>query len=357
MAKAQIKGVRIEGLHTTVGAVEKRIDDELDALGGDVAQLERIKKAIGLEKRRIAAPGSTSLDLGQQAVSRLLSELDVEATDCDALIFVTQTPDYFQPCNAAVLHGKLGMGKGAAAFDVNLGCSGYVYGLYLGHLMVAHGGCSKVMLVAADTISRIVNPRDRTVAPLFGDAGSATLLCASEDSSPAYFALHTDGSGWEAIAQPSGAFREPVTEASQKENTDAEGNTRARTNLHMNGADVFNFSIREEPIAIREILEYAELDAGQVDAFIFHQANRYIIGNIAKRLKIDPAQAPADTVSRYGNQSSASIPGAICDTQAQRLAEASLQWVLSGFGVGLSWASAAVQVARGTYAGLDIQET
>lgn len=346
----------MRGLHTTVGAVEKSIDAEAGAYGGNPAQIERIKKTIGLDKRRVVAEGTTSLDIGRQAAERLLAREGLAATDCDGLIFVTQTPDFFQPCNAAVLHGALGMDQATAAFDVNLGCSGYVYALYLAHLMVGHGGSGRVLVVAADTISRIVHERDRAVAPLFGDAGAATLVEKGGGSEQAWFALHTDGSGHEAIWQPAGAFREPISPEASEEVTDEAGNTRARINLHMNGADVFNFSIREEPPAIREILEFAGMEADDADAFVFHQANKYIIGTIAKRLKIDPAKAPADTVSRYGNQSSASIPGAISDALAQRLENESLRLVLSGFGVGLSWASAVITLSAGTCAGLDVQD-
>jgi len=356
MAKACIENVRIRGLHTTVGEVEVCIDDELEAYGGNAAQLERIKNTIGLDRRRVVKAGTTSLDLGEQAARQLMQTLSLEPNAVDALIFVTQTPDYFQPCNAALLHGRLGLPKTTAAFDVNLGCSGYVYALYLAHLMAGHGGCERVLVVAADTISQIVNPRDRAARPLFGDAGAATLVERTEGAPPAYFALHTDGSGHEAIIQPGGAFREPPSTEAAAEATDEAGNTRSRLNLQMNGADVFSFSIREEPPAIHEILEYAQMQPDDADAYVFHQANKYIIGNIAKRLKIDPAKAPAETVERYGNQSSASIPGALSDALAQRLQAETLRLVLSGFGVGLSWASAVVQLEAGTPCGLNIYQ-
>jgi len=329
-------------LSTVVGPECRRLDDELDAYGGNRAQLDRIKRTIGLNERWVAPPGVTALDLGAQAAAQLLAELGIEATKVDGLIFVTQTPDFSQPCNAALLQARLKMTSAVAAFDVNLGCSGFVYGLYLASLMVESGGCQRVLLVVADTVSQLVHPRDRSVAPLFGDAASAALVERTETEKPAWYALHTDGRGAQAIMVPAGGAREPIPPAAQAEQTDAEGNVRTRANLHMNGAEVFTFSIREEPPAIEAILRLAGWAVADVDAFLFHQANRYIIHNIAKRLKLPLDRVPADIVERYGNQSGASIPSTACVALGERLQSGPLRLVLAGFGVGLSWATACV---------------
>lgn len=344
MPKCRFLDVRITGLVTCVPPHEKCIDDELEHFGGNMQQLKRLKKTIGLHKRRVVDADTTAADLCEQAARRLIEETAVELAQIDAVICVTQTPDYSQPCNAAVLHGRLGLLKDCAALDVNLGCSGYVYGLWLAHTMIASGGCARVLLLAGDTISRLVHAKDRAVAPLFGDGGSATLIERSAGAPAAFFSLQTDGSGYDKLMVPAGGARQPCSAATSLVAEDAAGNIRSPENLFMDGAEIFNFSITEEPKSVTELLKYASVEAGAVDFYVFHQANRYILGNIAKRLKLDPAKVPMETVERFGNQSSASIPSAICGELSATLAGCdSAQMLLSGFGVGLSWASALVE--------------
>jgi len=345
MAEALLKRARITGLATVVGSERKRLDDEVAQFGGDRAQIERLKKSIGLNERWVVPASVTAVDMGEQAARQLLADAAVAPTQVDALIFVTQTPDHFQPCNAAILHGHLGLPTTTAAFDVNLGCSGFVYGLYLASLMVENGGCQRVLLVAGDTLSHTVNARDRSVAPLFGDAAAAALveaIPAGEADSPSWFSLQADGRGSDTIKQPAGAFREPVTSAALEEHADAEGNVRTRANLRMMGADVFTFTLREVPPAVEALLQRAQLQPTQVDAYLFHQANRYVISNIARRLRLPLDRVPMDMVEHYGNQSSASIPATACAVLGPRLQAGSMRLVLAGFGVGLSWATACV---------------
>ena len=341
MPKSSFHQAAVRAIVTAVPPEERSIDDEIDLFGGNEKQIARLKKTIGLNKRRIVDALTTAADLCESAARHLMAQSALPAEQVDALICVTQTPDYAQPCNAAVLHGRLGLPKTCAALDVNLGCSGYVYGLWLAHMMVSSGGCHKVLLLAGDTISRIVHPRDRAVAPLFGDGGSATLIEREADGSPAWFSLETDGTGCEALIVPAGGFRQPSTPETQTESEDEAGNIRTPEHLFMDGAEVFNFSIQVEPAAVKDIAAYAGVELDAIDYFVFHQANRYILTNIAKRLKLDPSKVPMQTVERYGNQSSASIPSAICGELAGELTTASpRRLLLSGFGVGLSWASA-----------------
>lgn len=349
MPRAILHQAELTALHTVVGPVLRRIDDDKEAFGGNEAQLERIKKTIGLNERRVVVPGTTALDLCREAALKLPTLEGV-----DALIFVTQTPDHFQPCNAALLHGQLGLPETTAAFDVALGCSGWVYGLYLASLMVESGGCERVLLCAGDTISRCVNPRDRATASLFGDGGSAALVERRSAPEPSWFVLHTKGSGAEHICVPAGGFRQPFSEETRVEIEDADGNVRSPENLYMNGAEVFNFAMLDEPKAVKEILDFAELDAAAVDCFAFHQANRYILTNVARRVKISLEKVPMESVARFGNLSSASIPGVLCDERADRLLGGPAQLLVSGFGVGLSWASAILQCGPLKHCGLSI---
>lgn len=344
MPTSTFSSIRISGVVTCVPTQERWIDDDLDLFGGNVKQLERLKKTIGLNRRVVVDDGVTAADLCAHAAKDLLAGMGVAADQVDGMICVTQTPDHSQPCNAAILHGRLGMPTSCAAFDVSLGCSGYVYGLWLAHMMVASGGCERVLLLAGDTISRLVHPKDRSVATLFGDGGSATMV-ERGDAERGWFSLETDGKGSNHLIVPAGGFRQPKSDTTVQVQTDAEGNLRTPENLYMNGSEIFNFSISEEPRAVREIVEFAGVDIDAIDAFVFHQANRYIISSIAKRLKIETAKVPMGTVERYGNQSSASIPCALCgELDAQLLDGKKKTILLSGFGVGLSWASAILEL-------------
>jgi 3-oxoacyl-[acyl-carrier-protein] synthase-3 len=346
MAKSKLKGARIKGVVTCVPSTEKCIDDEIELFGGNAKQIARLKKTIGLDRRRVVEDGTTALDLCAAATERLFKAASLDPATIDGMLFVTQTADYPQPCNAAVLHGRLGLSKNCAALDINLGCSGYVYGLWLAHMMVSTGACQRVLLLAGDTLSRLVHPGDRSVAPLFGDGGSATLVEACADSE-AWFSLNTDGSGYEKLMVPAGGMRTPRGSETQREKRDEEGNVRSLEHLFMDGPEIFNFSITEEPQSVREMLDFAGLDVGAIRHFVFHQANRYILGNIAKRLNLDPARVPMKTVEMYGNQSSTSIPCALCYELGDLLKGPVPQKLLmSGFGVGLSWASAILEIGN-----------
>ena len=347
MAKCRFSQVQIGGIVACAPKQEKCIDDEIDLFNRNAQQIKRLKQTIGLNRRRVVEPGTTAADLCESAARRLFEASELSPGEIDAVICVTQTPDYPQPCNAAVLHGRLDLSKHCAALDVNLGCSGYVYGLWLAHMMVSGGGCKTVLLLAGDTISQIVNPKDRSVAPLFGDGGSATLIQTSREEAASWFSLGTDGKGFDKLMVPAGGARNPCSTETKKEKQDMAGAIRSAEDLYMDGSEIFNFSITEEPKSIRDLVDYAGLDFNSIDYFVFHQANRYILLSIAKRLKIDVAKVPIKTIERFGNQSSASIPFALCGELGEELIRSEMKrLVLSGFGVGLSWASAVINVKK-----------
>lgn len=318
-----------------MGEQFSRIDDSPEHYNNDAAFLRRLKKSIGIDSRYIAAPGTTTSDLCHNAATKLLAAMRVPAASIGALISVTQTPDYSMPGNAHVLHHSLGLSQAAPALDVGLACSGYVYGVWLAAMMAA-SGISRVLLVAGDTMSKAVNKKDRTTAPLFGDAGSATLVERVENAPPMYFALRADGAGLKNMYIPAGACRMPSDEATRAEVCDEKGCMRSQEDFFMDGFGTFAFTMAEQPRLLRDILALSHKDAGAVDFFIFHQANSYIVQTITKKAGIPPEKAPSDIFTRYGNQSSASIPAVLCSL-AERLAGKKCSVVLQGFGQGLSW--------------------
>ena len=339
MPQSTFTKARISGIVSYVPSGVRYFDKDSKILDSDPKQIERIKKTIGLNKRHVTSKKTTTLDLCHAASLDMIIGLKLDKKDIDALIFVTQTPDHFQPCNAAILHGKLGLKKDCASFDVNLGCSGYVYALWLSHMMVETGGCNKVLVLSGDTLSKCTNDKDRSVGFLFGDGGTASLVEKCQKINNTFFTLNTDGGGSDHIKIPAGGFRLPRSSETKKEITNNDGNTFSQDNLIMNGGEVFNFSISEEPESINNILSYSNSKIEDIDYIVFHQANKYIISNIARRLKISTEKTPMTTVEKYGNQSSASIPCTINDVLGEELVSESKNVILSGFGVGLSWAS------------------
>lgn len=336
MAKGCFTKAKIAGIVTCVPENSKNIDDELETLyDGNQKQLERIKKTVGLSVRHVVKGDTTTSDLCEMAANRLLDGMNIDRNSIDTLIFLSQTPDFFQPSTAAYLQGVLGLPQTCAVFDVNQGCSGYIYALWLAFMMIQTNSCENVLVLVGETLSKTVNKNDSNVAPIFGDAGTATLVSKGEESS--YFSLHADGKKFDAIMQL-GAFRKPSKDVIN-EKILSTSSKRELGDLYMDGAEVFNFSITKEPEAIREMLEISNSTAEDIDYFVFHQANNHIVKNIARRAKLPIEKIPLGTIGRYGNQSSASIPGAICDMLKDEVSSKRLELVISGFGAGLSWAT------------------
>ena len=347
MAISKFNKAKIAGIVSCIPRKIIKIDDELQTVyNNDINKLNRIKKSIGLNKRHVTESHETTADLCEAAAKKLLSGLKVNKKSIDAIILVTQTPDYFQPATAAYLHGLLNLPESCAAFDVNQGCAGYVYGLWLAYMMIESASCKNVLLLAGDTLSKITNPKDSNVTSLFGDAGTATLITKSNKIEKSFFQLQANGKKFDTIIQPKGAFRQPnqnqiknskVFELSEKRNLE---------NLYMDGGEVFNFSILTEPKAILNILKISNLSKKDIDYLILHQANKYIILNITRRLKFPEKKVPSETTGKFGNQSSASIPCTISDAINKEFKNKKKKLILSGFGVGLSWATCQLNLEK-----------
>ena len=343
--RSSLPNLRIAGIAVAYGEETRRLRDEVALYGGDAGQIDRIARTVGLESRSVAAPGTTALDLGERAARRLLDELDVDPSSLDAILFVTQTPDHSQPANANLLHGRLGLSKSAVATDLSQGCSGFVLGLHYAGLLCSHGGAARVLLCCGDTLTRLVNPRDRAVAPLFGDAAAAILVERTGRGKEWHFSLGADGSGAMDICVPSGGARRPILAGEAlPETADGEGNIRHPGNLRMDGPGVFNFSLREPPRAIAEVMAAAGWTPAEADALVCHQANRFIVQTLARQAGFLAEKAPVASLARHGNLSSASIPAALVGELGPRISAGSLKLVLCGFGVGLAWGAVALEL-------------
>jgi 3-oxoacyl-[acyl-carrier-protein] synthase-3 len=239
------------------------------------------------------------------------------------------------------LQNRLGLSTGCAAFDVNLGCSGFVYGLWLGGQIVAGGGVKRLLVLAGDISTRRLAPRDRSVVPLFGDAGTAMALEYDAEAPPMNFELGTDGAGFGSIIIPASGFRQPRVDATKIMAPGADGIERSPENIYINGADVFNFTIKRVPPLVEGVIAAAGLTKDDYDFFVFHQANAFMLHHLAKRLKLPPEKFIVN-METVGNTSSASIPLAITMSIGDAVRAGHKRLLLCGFGVGLSWAAASV---------------
>jgi len=304
--------------------------------------VNEIVDKTGVEERRFSNDQTTASDLCYAAAEQLISDLNIEKSEIDVLIFVSQTPDYRMPATSIVLQGRLGLPKSTAAFDISLGCSGFVYALSTAYAYAQQSGIRKVLLLDGETRSKVYHPKDRKTGFIFGDAGIAALIEKDETVGKSVFSLNSDGSLYDLIKIDAGGYRQPSTPETLKEKVvDKHGNIRTDEHGHMNGADVFNFVLREIPKNIKQTLNFAETSLENFDHYIFHQANKFMNDYLVKKLKLDKTKVPS-TISKYGNTSSVSIPITIVD-QLKGKTEGEKKLFLCGFGVGMSWATACVQ--------------
>ena len=324
-------------------------NSELASIYTDWSQAKVLKK-LGIERRPIAAPGETALDMAIVAGQRLLQRGRCLPDEVDFLLFCTQSPDYFLPTSACILQDKLGLSKSCGALDFNLGCSGYVYGLALCKGMIEAGLAKCVMLITSETYSKYINEYDRTNRPLFGDGAAATLIRAVESDSNepliGPFVFGTDGSRADMLIVPAGGHRLPASPDTAIENIDGRGSVRSKNQLYMNGAGIFEFAIDTIPPMVDQLLNESGKTREQIDCFIFHQANRFMLERLQELCNLDPTRYYNNVLTR-GNTVSSSVPIAMMDALDEGILRPGHTAMLVGFGVGLSWGATLVRIPDG----------
>lgn len=304
-------------------------------------QVKEVVDKVGVFERRFADEKTCSSDLCYAAAEKLFSDNDVNREEIDLLIFISQTPDYRMPATSITLQHRLGLSNSCIAFDINLGCSAFMYSLSVAFGMMQTGKIRKALILDGETRSKVYSPRDRRSAFIFGDGGVAALIECDEKFGTSYFSLNSDGSRADLIMIPAGGYRKMSSAETVVEKViDEYGNMRSEEQGYMNGADVFNFVIREIPRDIKKTLAYAGMSADSFDYIVFHQANNFINSFIAKKMKLDTAKIPS-TIAKYGNTSSVSVPLTIVSELKDRL-NGSKNLLLSAFGVGMTWATGIV---------------
>lgn len=333
MAVFEIPDVRIAGISA---CVPKKILSNHDYHWITRKERDQLIQMIGVEYRHVAVPGQTTSDLCFQAAEELIEKLGWERGEISLLVFVSQSRDYIIPSTSAILQDRLKLPKTCMAIDVNLGCSGYVYGLsVIGSLMKSMNQ-QKALLLVGDLSNVTSAYRDKSTYPLFGDAGTATALEIRPGYPPMQFNLQTDGSGHEAIIIRDGGVRNLASKKSFSMKKHGEGIYHNRLQISLNGIEVFNFSLREVVPNIKTTLKNFNRQLDEFDFLVFHQANRLINETIRKMLKVDPSRVPY-SLREYGNTSCSSVPLTMVTQIADPLREKPHKLLLSAFGIGLSW--------------------
>lgn len=342
MAFLENSKVSIKGISAAVPSNSVEIRDIYRSEWGSVEDFIAATNVAQLHK---SLPGQTTSDLCVVAAEKLLTDLKWERESIDVLIFISQTPDYyFVPATACHIQNRLGLSKNCIAFDITLGCSGWVYGLGIVSCILNTGSSKRALLLVGDTASKRANPEDQGSAPLFGDAGTATAL--EFDPSERFgirTSLFTDGEGFDAIICKEGGFRTPITVNSFPGFPNENGKIRPPFCEEMDGMSVFTFAISQAPKSIKALLEHFDIDKDKVDILALHQANLMINEKIIKKVKFSNARFP-QSMRNFGNTSSASIPLSLVTEESGNLKKSKNLVVACGFGVGLSWGSCAFEL-------------
>lgn len=340
MTSSKFNNVRIGAISVSVPSDFRHIENEIDPSGNNKDQIKKLQKTMGFKKRHVVPNQVTTLDLCSVALQDLITNFDLDIKTIDCILFVTQKPDYIHPGNAHIIHNQFNFSTTCGALDINLGCSGYVYGLWLASSMVQSSACKRILLLAGDVPSK-TNSNNTINKNLFGDAGSATIIEYSKLDQPSFFTIGANGEGFDKLIIPAGGDRLPTT--NKILNTVAIDNDKGKwllTDCFMDGVEVFNFTISTVPNNILECLKFAKKEASDIYYAFFHQANKLIIDSVANISGFKSNQYSTDTFSNFGNQSVASIPCDIAFHSNKNLIANNKLLLLCGFGIGLSFATA-----------------
>ena len=331
------------GIRAIAGAIPRTVVRNIDYIENfPQKDVEEIIEKTGIVERRFATDDICSSDLCFAAAEKLIHDNQIDKSEIDLLIFISQTPDYRMPATSILLQERLGLSKQTMAFDISLGCSAFVYGLSVVYSLMERSNFKKALLLDGETRSRIYHPKDRKTAFLFGDGGVAALIERNDNFGTSYFSLGSDGSKAHLISMKSGGYRNPTNAESMLEKIyDEHGNISSDEHGRMDGGEVFNFVLKEIPSNIKALFKLSSEKQESIDYFVFHQANKFMNGYLQKKFNIEDAKYPL-SISKFGNTSSVSIPLTILSELKNKM-EGQRKLLLSGFGVGMSWASCIIE--------------
>jgi 3-oxoacyl-[acyl-carrier-protein] synthase III len=337
---------RISGLLTVVPANERSFVEEMKNFNFPEARSLKLKEVMGYDKRRLVEPGVCVSDLAVFGLQHLFDSGLLKRDEIDALIVVTQTPDYIMPGTSCIIHGRLGLKRDMLSMSISQACAGFVIGLIQSFMLLEQESIKKVVLVNSDVLSRKVSQQDRNIYPLVGDACAITVLERDTEDSVIHANVRVDGSRAEALMIPAGGMRQPSTQETARLEDAGDGNLRAKDHLFMDGAAIFNFVQTEVPPLIESLLAHAGDSPESVDYFLCHQPNRFMLEKLADKMKIPHAKMPNNVVENFGNNSGVSIPTVMTFNLRERLLRERLRVCLAGFGAGLTWAAMLLNIGK-----------
>lgn len=340
---------RISGILTILPGNEVKFEDGIEHYNFSEAKSMKLKMAMGYNIRRVVKEGVTSSDLCIHGLSYLFENDKLKKEEIDALILVTQSADYIMPPTSNIIQGHFGLKHDMICLDINQGCSGYIVGLIQAFMLLEQKSIHKVVLLNADVLSPKVSKRDRNSNPLIGDAASVTIVEKAGNNSVIYGNIKMNGEGAMALNIPAGGAKMPTTADTGIMEEDANGNFRSKDNLVMKGDEVFNFVQTEVPPMIASLLAEAAISKGDVDYFMFHQPNRFMLQKLADKIGVPREKMPSNVVENFGNSSGVTIPVAITHNLGEKLIDNQYKLCLAGFGVGLTWASLLLSVGNLTF--------
>lgn len=342
--KLSFHNKKITGILAVIPDKELLFDDEMENYEFSLETSIKLKKTMGYNAHRVFDNKLCVSDVAVFAMEKVFSDYNIDKDSIDALILVTETPDYLMPPTSNVIQGRLGMKEDMICMDINQGCAGFEIGLIQAFMLLEQEEVRRVVLVNAEMLSRKVSKRDRNSYPLIGDALSVTIVDKSQEPVDIFANVKMDGTGCFAIQIPAGGLRLPCSPETAKEERDQYGNWRSPENLVMKGDEVFMFVQKKVPPLIREILEYGGKDKDDIDFYMFHQPNQFMVNKLASALKVPKEKMPANIVGLFGNSSSVTVPLNIAYNIGEALCKHSMTLCMAGFGVGLVWSSILMNV-------------
>lgn len=332
------QGIRIAGISCVVPNNRVTVESFSSVFGDEIPA--KFSAGTGIKAMYKALPEQTASDLATAAAQELFANNDVDVSEIGLMLLVTQSPDYRRPSSASVVQKRLELPVDCSCMEINLGCSGFIYGLQTAMSLMASSDRRYGLLLMGETASKLVDPLDKSIVMMYGDAGAAILLEKTNEDVTSTTLLRSDGSRYKAIILPAGGFRD--MSPGHEKFMCSDGIMRSLYDIYMDGTSVFSFSITDVPNALSDYLEYTGTTPADYDAFIFHQANEFIIKQLIRKMKLKSDAVPI-SLDRFGNTGGISIPLTMCDAYGECDSEVK-KFLMAGFGIGLSWGVTSVSV-------------
>lgn len=318
---------------------ERTFVEDMKEFNFSEARSIKLKTVMGYDKHRVVNDGVCVSDMVIEGFKYLFNKGLLNRNEIDAMVLVTSSPDHFLPPTTAIIHGALGLKEDMLCLDVTQGCCGYIVGLIQAFSILNQPNIKKVAVVTGDVLSRKVSRKDRNSYPLIGDAASISIVERKNKSNVVRGNIKIDGSRNKALIIPAGGFRTPSTAETALLEDAGDNNYRAKDNLVMDGSAVFNFVMEKTPNMIMDLLKKADTSLNDVDYFLFHQPNRFMLEKLADDMNVPHSKMPNNVVETYGNSSGTTIPAVIALTLSDKISKKSYKVCFAGFGVGLTWTS------------------